>query len=117
MYFSSDAGKGFIISDDEEVTGVISVRNKDKKKTKKRHPSFRDKITETVTDTLTRKGKKKRSKRTDVPGFLFVNKPYFSSEESLELPCFEVSHSVDHIQDGKTDRKGKRTKIRSKELL
>ena len=31
MYFSSDAGKGFIISDDEEVTGVISVRNKEKK--------------------------------------------------------------------------------------
>ena len=55
MYFSSDAGKGFIISDDDEVTGVISVRNKDKKKTKKRHPSFRDKITETITETLTRK--------------------------------------------------------------
>ena len=28
MYFSSSLGKGFIISDDEEVTGVISVRNK-----------------------------------------------------------------------------------------
>ena len=28
MYFSSSVGKGFIISDDEEVTGVISVRNK-----------------------------------------------------------------------------------------
>ena len=28
MYFSSSVGKGFIMSDDEEVTGVISVRNK-----------------------------------------------------------------------------------------
>ena len=114
MYFSSDAGKGFIISDDEELTGVISVRNKDKRKTKKRHPSFRDKITETITDTLTRKGKKKRSKRTDVPSFLFVNKPYFSSEESLESPCYEPSQSVDHIQDGQTERKGKqwRSEIR-----
>ena len=28
MYFSSSVGKGFIISDEEEVTGVISVRNK-----------------------------------------------------------------------------------------
>lgn len=28
MYFSSSLGKGFIISDDEEVTGVISVRSK-----------------------------------------------------------------------------------------
>ena len=27
MYFSSELGKGFIISDDEEVTGVISVKN------------------------------------------------------------------------------------------
>ena len=29
MYFASSAGRGFIISDDEEVTGVISVRNKE----------------------------------------------------------------------------------------
>ena len=28
MYFASSAGRGFIISDDEEITGVISVRNK-----------------------------------------------------------------------------------------
>ena len=35
MYFSSDVGKGFIISDDEEVTGVISVMNMSRKKTKK----------------------------------------------------------------------------------
>ena len=28
MYFSSSLGKGFIISDDEEVTGVISVKSK-----------------------------------------------------------------------------------------
>ena len=35
MYFSSDVGKGFIISDEEEVTGVISVMNMSRKKTKK----------------------------------------------------------------------------------
>ena len=35
MYFSSDVGKGFIISDDEEVTGVISVVNMSRKKSKK----------------------------------------------------------------------------------
>ena len=35
MYFSSDVGKGFIISDDEEVTGVISVMNMSRKKSKK----------------------------------------------------------------------------------
>ena len=28
MYFASSVGRGFIISDEEEVTGVISVRNK-----------------------------------------------------------------------------------------
>ena len=28
MYFASSAGRGFIISDDEEITGVISVKNK-----------------------------------------------------------------------------------------
>ena len=27
-YFASSLGRGFIISDDEEITGVISVRNK-----------------------------------------------------------------------------------------
>lgn len=35
MYFSSDVGKGFIISDDEEVTGVISVVNMSRKKSKR----------------------------------------------------------------------------------
>ena len=62
MYFSSDAGKGFIISDDEEVKGVISVRNRDKKKTEKRYPSFREKITDTITDTLTRKARRKEGR-------------------------------------------------------
>ena len=94
MYFSSEAGKGFIISDDEEVTGVISVKNPTKKKTKKRHPSFRDRITDTITDTLKRTGKKKRSKKIDIPNFLFVNKPYFSSEDSLEEACYESSEAT-----------------------
>ena len=89
MYFSSDVGKGFIISDDEEVTGVISVMNMSRKKTRK----IRDKITGTITDTLKRNAKRKRDKARDVPNFLFVNKPYFSSEESvsqgLECPSFQ----------------------------
>ena len=89
MYFSSDVGKGFIISDDEEVTGVISVMNMSRKKTRK----IRDKITGTITDTLKRNAKRKRDKARDVPNFLFVNKPYFSSEESvskgLECPSYQ----------------------------
>ena len=81
MYFSSDVGKGFIISDDEEVTGVISVMNMSRKKSKK----IRDRITGTITDTLRRntKGRKKSKATNNIPNFLFVNKPYFSSEESL----------------------------------
>ena len=44
----------------------------------------REKITGTITDTLKRNAKRKRSKAaSDIPNFLFVNKPYFSSEESL----------------------------------
>ena len=46
--------------------------------------SSREKITGTITDTLKRTAKRKRSKaNADIPNFLFVNKPYFSSEESL----------------------------------
>ena len=46
--------------------------------------SSREKITGTITDTLKRNAKRKRSKaNADIPNFLFVNKPYFSSEESL----------------------------------
>ena len=44
----------------------------------------RDKITGTITDTLKRTNKRKKSKAAhDIPNFLFVNKPHFSSEESL----------------------------------
>ena len=46
--------------------------------------SYRDKITGTITDTLKRTNKRKKSKAAhDIPTFLFVNKPHFSSEESL----------------------------------
>ena len=82
MYFSSEVGKGFIISDDEEVTGVISVKNPSRKKTKK-HKSIKDKISESIYETLRKNTKQKRSKTKEIPNFLFVNKPYFSSEESL----------------------------------
>ena len=100
MYFSSEVGKGFIISDDEEVTGVISVKNPSRKKTKKQHQSIRDRITGTITDTLKKTAKRKRSKRNDVPNFLFVNKPYFSSEESLEEESMSMSTPRSEYQRG-----------------
>ena len=80
MYFSSSTGKGFIVSDDEEITGVISVRNKSKQK--KRTPSFRNMISDTINDTLKRK--KKLKPKTNIVDFLFVSKPHFSSDESIE---------------------------------
>ena len=112
MYFSSEAGKGFIISDDEEVTGVISVRNTEKKKkTKKSHPSFGNMITDSITDTMKRKGKKKRSKQSSTPSFLFVSKPYFSSEESIEKSCYvplQAAFGSKYMLDGNTDIDGKK---------
>ena len=51
----------------------------------------RDKITGTISDTLRRNNKKKKSKAANnIPTFLFVNKPYFSSEESIADPCYAV---------------------------
>ena len=91
MYFSSEVGKGFIISDDEEVTGVISVKNPSRKKTKKQHQSITERITGTITDTLKRNTKRKLAKKNDIPNFLFVNKPYFSSEESIDNIPLDVS--------------------------
>ena len=91
MYFSSEVGKGFIISDDEEVTGVISVKNPSRKKTKKQHQSITERISGTISETLKRNTKRKRSKKNDIPNFLFVNKPYFSSDESIDNIPLEVS--------------------------
>ena len=91
MYFSSEVGKGFIISDDEEITGVISVKNPSRKKSKKQHQSIKDRITGTISDTLKRNTKRNRSKKNDIPNFLFVNKPYFSSEESIDSVSIDVS--------------------------
>lgn len=45
----------------------------------------RDKITGTITDTLRRKRRKSKVV-ADTPSFLFVNKPHFSSAESLHEP-------------------------------
>ena len=148
MFFTSELGKGFIISDEEEVwpllrvvhilqigdegggkkdpkcdyvtyifilllcnclfnsrggftqsylalfchtqvTGVISMKDPTKKKKKKRKKagregSLRARISETISDTLRRAGRRKKtSVRCDIPNFLFVNKPHFSSDESL----------------------------------
>ena len=97
MYFSSSVGKGFIMSDEEEVTGVISVRNKveiqgiqidntivNYQKSSKRNSSFREKISDTINDTLRRK-KKQKYKKEPVE-FLYINRPDFSSDESLGPP-------------------------------
>ena len=46
---------------------------------------YREKITGTITDTLRRK-KRKSKVVADTPSFLFVNKPHFSSDESLHEP-------------------------------
>ena len=59
---------------------------KKKKKRKKagREGSLRARISETISDTLRRAGRRKKtSVRCDIPNFLFVNKPHFSSDESL----------------------------------
>jgi len=82
MYFASSAGRGFIISDDEEITGVISVKNKKQKKS--RQSSFREKISDTFHDTL-RKKRRSRPKKPDPIDFLYVNKPDFSSNESVHV--------------------------------
>ena len=72
-----------------QVTGVISMKDPTKKKKKKRKKagregSLRARISETISDTLRRAGRRKKtSVRCDIPNFLFVNKPHFSSDESL----------------------------------
>ena len=83
MHFSSEAGKGFIISDDEEVTGVISVRNHAGNKSSKKKAIFQS--SDTKTDTLQKRAKRKQTKKKNVPNFLFVNKPHYSSNSSVEI--------------------------------
>ena len=73
LYFSSRSGKGFIIGDNDETTGVISVRGK------------KDKYEKQDSFSMKRKKKKKRVKRANIPYFLFLNKPYFSSNESVDI--------------------------------
>ena len=51
---------------------------------------YREKITGTITDTLRRK-KRKSKVVADTPSFLFVNKPHFSSDESLHEPSPALS--------------------------
>ena len=81
MYFSSEVGKGFIISDDEEVTGVISVRNTLRRKAKEKVR----KTSESKMDTLSRRARRRQIKQKNIPSFLFVSKPHFSSNSSLEI--------------------------------
>ena len=42
-FFTSQLGRGVIISDDEEITGVISIKDKSRKKS-----SIRDRLTDTL---------------------------------------------------------------------
>ena len=61
----------------------------------------RDKITGTITDTLKRTNKRKKSKAAhDIPNFLFVNKPHFSSEESLTEGAMVTSSNCDIMVNG-----------------
>lgn len=92
-----------------QVTGVISVKDNTRKKKRKkpaREGSLRQRISETIGDTLRRAGRRKRtshSVRVDIPNFLFVNKPHFSSDESL----------VDHRRElERLPRPGRRERTR-----
>ena len=59
--------------------------NLQKKGAASRQPSFRDKISDTINDTL-RKKKKVKSKPEIVDlDFLYINRPDFSSAESLNV--------------------------------
>ena len=61
---------------------MYKLQKKDKAS---RHPSFRDKISDTINDTL-RKKKKVKSKPEIVDlDFLYINRPDFSSAESLNV--------------------------------
>ena len=60
------------------------MKNPSREKAKKQHQSIKDRITGTILDTLKRNTKRKRSKKNDIPNFLFVNKPYFSSKEFID---------------------------------
>ena len=108
------------MADDEEVTGVISVKNPSKRKTKKQHQSIKDRITGTITDTLKRTAKRKRSKKNDIPNFLFVNKPHFSSEESIdEVSIVTSTPTSEHKRGsrGKSEPKTKGKQYRSEVML
>ena len=60
--------------------------NLQKKGNASRQPSFRDKISDTLNDTLRKKKKKVKSKPEIVDlDFLYINRPDFSSAESLNV--------------------------------
>ena len=114
---SSEVGKGFIISEDEEVTGVISVRNPSRKK---RNSSI--KASSTITDTLKRRAKRKQTKKKNVPNFLFVNKPHYSSNSSIEIApdeAAEASIKSENMQDrqGQVEPKARARRYRSEVML
>ena len=118
MYFSSEIGKGFIISEDEEVTGVISLRNPSRKK---RNSSIQ--ASSTITDTLKRRAKRKQTKKKNVPNFLFVNKPHYSSNSSIEIvpdnEASEASIRSENMQDRKrqVEPKARARRYRSEVML
>lgn len=86
-------GRGIIISDEDEVTGVISVKaNKDINNGRNYqtlpNPAKSKSMREKLTDTLNRKGKGKKKKNEPKkpppsPPFVFANKPHFSSESDV----------------------------------
>ena len=59
--------------------------NLQKKGAASRQPSFRDKISDTINDTLRKKKKVKSKPEIVDTDFLYINRPDFSSAESLNV--------------------------------
>ena len=77
---------------DEQKYDFEKEKQRKKGNQMKRQPSFRERIVESFNNTLKRKGRKQMKKKEvlAVPTFVFVNKPCFSSQESLDLSQCQV---------------------------
>jgi hypothetical protein len=100
------------------VTGVISVRNPSRKK---RNSSIQ--ASRTITDTLKRQAKKQQTKKNNIPNFLFVNTPHYSSNSSIEIApdneAAEASIQSEYLQNRqrKAEAKTSDRRYRSEVIL
>ena len=106
-FFSSQLGRSVIISDDEDGPGLTTELHT----LPRAKPSIREKLT----NTLTRRKKKKEPvvdameqiiKPVPIPDILFVDKPHFSSESDL-------SNIVDLEEGGRSGRRSRSEPRRS----